>query len=112
MAGLIIRVPDSFNNPNLPVLRGDPILPETGALLLLDMNHPESEAIALEPETLMTNIAAEQAAALLGVTEEETSANFWRSAVDNPATADGLVEFSEKGGIHCVYRGGVTIGNG
>lgn len=100
MTGVKITVPTTFTNPSLPELRLDPVIPNAGALLLVDLSHPENP-VTVSPTNGLTipNLALAQAQAMYPSGTASTLGAF----VNIGATflgPLGLVERSAKGGFH------------
>ena len=101
MSGLKLTIPTTFTNPNLKYLRDDPVLPNTGAMMLIDPTHPASAWAAGVPadQALLPNLASSQLQALLG----SSAAADLQPRLHKPATfsgAAGLIERTTKGGLH------------
>lgn len=96
--GLKLVLPDvTFSNLSLPVLRDDPVLPDAGALLLLDPTHPLSPWAAGVPATV-PNLVAGMAAELAGT----AAAGMASAAVVSTfgSASEGYFERTGKGGLH------------
>lgn len=100
MTGIKLVVPAAFTDTTLPKLRLDPVLPDAGALLLLEPNHPSAPLTApITGGMVLTNLAYSQAKAMhpAGTTSSLSA------IVDiGPLFlgALGFVERSGKGGLH------------
>lgn len=89
----------SFTDTTIPVVKDDPILPNAGALLLLDAS--TFDAAVPAPGALLPNLAWRQAKAAIGSGDATTLAGRYdRSATF--ATSDGKIERTAKGGIHFI----------
>lgn len=102
MPGLRITIPTTFDDTTLPILRADPILPASGALLLLEPGHPAAGTISLASGSPMPNIAAAQAATLLAVASDAVRSTLTWQGISEAGTTKGKVERSAKGGIHTI----------
>jgi len=90
-----IKLPGTFTDAeSLAVRRDDPILPASGALMLVDMSTLPSSGV---PATY-TNIAAKQAATLLGEPVEDMHMAGSYQGTPNPSIF--AMERSGKGGLH------------
>ena len=100
MTGRKIVLPEPFSDTTLPKLRIDPVLPDSGALMLIDPTHPASPWAAGNPlhGAVLPNIAGAQAAALLGTTVELASPGIKVPAAFTGAV--GKLERTPKGGLH------------
>ncbi|NUR28873.1 MAG: hypothetical protein HOV83_24035 [Catenulispora sp.] len=101
-----IKLSAAFTDTTLPKDRLDPVLPDAGALLLVDFMHPALSApIAGVPAHAATieNLAKTQAAAAGASMDTVTvgRANF-------ATTADGLMERTTKGGLHVAHKQGAS----
>ena len=96
-------VSSGINPPttNIKVNVLDPILPDAGALMLIDPMHPSSQWASGVPAsaTVLENIAIDQASAVLpGLTSTELSPVM---TIGSGFVSDGnLLERSTKGGLH------------
>jgi len=110
MAGIGIRLPVTFNNPNLRKRRDDGILSD-GSLVLVDFAHSANPLVGA-PVTgtkNIPNIAWKEAAALHG----SGSQSDWAfDAVVNVTSNDGFIERSGKGGIHACMSQSTHSGTG
>lgn len=102
MPGLRITIPTTFTDTTLPTLKDDAILPESGALMLVDMAHPLSTSPTLEPLALLTNLAADQAAAVTGASASALHPEVYIGGISTTPNAVGLVEYTGSGGLHTI----------
>lgn len=99
MSGLKITIPMAFTDTSLPILRDDPVLPSSGALMLIDMSHPASPVSGVPADqALLPNLAGPQAAALLGVSSSSVQPKMYKPAAFTGAA--GKIERTGLGGLH------------
>lgn len=110
--GLKILVPGVVTDPTLPKLRIDPILPQEGALSLIEPNHPANPIAAgnVTNAQVLPNIAIEQATELVPAGTSTTLGSAWSQGAG--FAANTVVERSTKGGIHVVARRTANADNG
>jgi hypothetical protein len=89
----------TVTDPSSPVLRADPILPATRALVLADVTHPSKARDAGIPATI-PNHAAAQAAALIGATEASVASAGLTNPYTGQTPAQGKLERTLKGGLY------------
>jgi hypothetical protein len=115
MSGLKLVIPTSFTDNTLPMLRDDPVFPAAGAMLLLEPAHPANPIAAGVPadNTAVPNLAATQAAAMLGVSSSSLGATFYLKGGINNGTK-GKVERTTQGGLHVIESRttGLVAGDG
>lgn len=102
MPGLRITIPTTFTDTSLPILRADSLLPESGALILIDPAHPATGDLTLSSGMTVPNIAAALAAELAEGTTGAMHPELAFGGIGTTATAKGVVELSDKGGIHTI----------
>lgn len=100
MPGVKIKLPMKFNNPGLPVLRDDAVLPAAGAMMLIDPTHDLAPWDAGVPAdgTYLPNLAESQALAMFGAGSTDV-----RPKLKYPAAftgSAGKLERTGKGGLH------------
>jgi hypothetical protein len=96
--GLQIPLPGvHFTDTARPILRDDPILPDLGALLLVDPTHPLGAWSAGVPATVPNLVSAQ--AAVTAVAAESTL-NTVTVTNTFASGAQGILERSGKGGLH------------
>lgn len=95
MPGTQFKLDMKITDPTFPVLTFDPVIPATGALLLIDPKHPQDPMSNGAPANgqLLPNLVAEQAAKLFGSTQAATQADF--RILGTPTVAR-----TSKGGIY------------
>lgn len=100
MTGIKLVVPAAFTDTTLPKLRFDPVVPDAGALLLLEPNHPSAPLTApITGGMVLTNLAYSQAKAMYPA---GTTSGLSAIVDIGPLYlgALGFVERSGKGGLH------------
>lgn len=105
MPGLKTVLPITFTDTSLPKLRDDPVLPDTGALLLIDPAHSMGAWPAGIPATgaALPNVAQTQAMALLGTTTAaDVQPTITYNNITAVGTAHGKTERTPKGGLHAI----------
>lgn len=111
MPGLKLTLPISFTNTSLPKLRDDEILPDKGAMLLIDPTHPSNPwSGKVVTGAAIPNIAYPQA---IGMMPGATAASLSATPFLGPswAASGGKAERSAKGGIH-LAPSQVNVGDG
>jgi hypothetical protein len=107
MAGLKLKLPTSFTDLTLPLLKNDPIL-SAGSLLLVDATHPLQPWGAGVPDTntWLPNIATDEASQLLGsaaLADIGVKMNIGGNWIEGSgAGQSGISERTAKGGLHTI----------
>lgn len=104
MPGLKTVIPATFTDLSLPKLRNDLVLPDQGALLLVDPAHSLSAWASGVPatSTKVPNLVQAQALAAVGSsTPDDVLSTF--STVGHDGTGKGLNERTPKGGLHVIH---------
>lgn len=107
MAGLKLKLPTSFTDTSLPLLKNDPLL-TAGSLLLVDATHPLQPWGAGVPDTntWLPNIAVDEASPLLGsslLADIGVKMNIGSGWIEGSGTnQSGISERTSKGGLHTI----------
>jgi hypothetical protein len=95
------KLPVTFTGADdLPLVRVDPIMPDEGLLMLLDLTHPSNPIASGVPAdgSTIPNLAWEQAAAAIGSgTRASLAAEVYNVGLSG---SKGLVERTAKGALH------------
>ena len=106
MGRKLVLTGTTLTDPDAPRLTNDPILPNEGALLLLDPTHPAEEWASGVPahNDLFPNIAYQQAKELVPAgTEETLGARFVIGPDFSSGDGSVLLERTGNGGLHTIF---------
>lgn len=104
MTGLVLNLPSAFTDTTLPKIQPDPVMPQAGALWLMERAHPADTAPfalpAVAQSAAVTNLAWKQAMEALGQGSQTSLAGTF--SLGSGAQGSGLAktEMTARGGVH------------